>query len=1047
MQTDRTSPPHPHEPADHALPPRLARLVAGRAGIAVALSLILAALGAWAWFRLPIDAFPDVTNTQVMIITQAPGLSSADVEERVSFPIESRMGGLPDVKQVRSISKGGLSQVVVIFEDEADLFFCRQLVFERLQEAREGLPEGVEPEMAPITTGLGEVFQYTLESDRHDATELRTIQDWIVAPRLRPLRGVTEVNSFGGFAKEYQVLVRPADLIKYGVSLDEVVEAVERNNANASGKFLDRGWEQFYVRSVGLAKTAGDLGSIVVAARGGVPIHLDDLADVVIGHMTRQGAVSRDGKGECVAGMVMMLRGANSKDVVESVKEALPHVRATLPEGARINVFYDRTGLIEACIATVVNATLEGGVCVILVLFLFLAELRTALLVVLSLPVTFLASFFIMGRLGVTSNLMTLGGIAFSVGMVVDATVVVVENARRFLAEHGYTRRDAVAAALAEVARPVAGSVAIIALVLVPLFTLEGLEGKMFIPLALTMLIAILVSLGVALLLVPGWCRLALPQGPEHEFRFIRAFHAGYVALLRRMLVWRKLTLAAALAVFAVGVALLPFLGTEFMPLLDEGAVAINAVRLPNASLAGAVAVATEIEERLRAAIPEVAAVVSKTGRAEISEDPMGPEQTDIIITFKPRGEWRPGTSRESLLEAIRVTVEKVPGLRYSFSQPIALRVNELISGIKSDVAVKVIGDDLDTLAGIAEKVAGVVGNTPGAEDAKAAQLSRMRQLDIEIDRAAAARYGINVADVNELVETAIGGKVVSTMIEGQRRFGIAVRFPESVRNDETALAKLLVHGHGGISVPLGQVATFRWVETPIEIGRENGRRRLVVECNVRGRDLGSFVADLKRRLEPLEKTLPTGYGLELGGQFENQQRAMRRLSLVVPIDLLLIFALLVFSLGTVRDALLVVANLPFALVGGVAAIVLAKMTASVSALVAFVVLLGIAVQNGVILVAFIRDLRGRGMSVVEAVVEGSRLRFRPLMMTALTSFIGHLPMLWATGSGADIQKPLAVVVMGGLVTSTLLTLGVLPVAFAMVEERFGRSGDGNGSA
>jgi cobalt-zinc-cadmium resistance protein CzcA len=1007
--------------------------------LVLAATAVVAALGVAAWLRLPIDAFPDVTGTQVMILAQSPGLAAVDVEQRVSYPIELAMRGLPRVTGVRSLSKAGLSQVVITFEDGADTYWTRQVVFERLAAAREQLPPGTEAELGPISTGLGEIFQYTLEGEGLDAMELRSIQDWLVAPLLKPIAGVNEVNSFGGHVKQYQVLVDPDRLLAYGLTSTDVVEAIERGNANAAGGVIVRGWEQVYLRGVGLLRDIPDLERVVLGARGGAPVYLRDVAEVVVGAEPRQGAVTRDGRGEVVAGMVIMLKGENSRDVVDRVKKAVAELGPTLPEGARLNVFYDRTSLIEACLDTVTHALLEGGLLVVLVLFLFVAELRTALIVVFSLPLTYLVTFIVMGQVGLTANLMSLGGLAFSVGMVVDASIVVVENVRRHLARAapGEAARDVVARGVIEVARPVAFSVVIVAITLVPLFTLQGIEGRMFAPLALTMLIALLVSLGVALTVVPALADLLLRAKPEREFGFVRRFHAAYLRLLRGALRRRGLTLGLSAAVLAGSVALLPLIGTEFMPPLDEGSIAINVVRLPNASLEGSVRTAEYLEKRLLA-FPEVATVVSKTGRAEISEDPMGPEQTDVFVMLKPRGKFSRGRDKAELVEAIAADLAQVPGLRYSFSQPIALRVNELISGVKSDLAVKIFGTDLDLLKDVADRAAAAMQSIPGAVDIKVEQVAGMAQLDAVIDREQAARHGIDVGLINDTIETAAAGRLATTLIEGDRRLAVVVRFPEAARRDVAELERLLVPAPGGERVPLGQLARFELVEAPAQVTRENGMRRVVVEANVRGRDLGGFVDDVRAAVDPLARELPPGYRLEYGGQFENQQRAMRQLAIVVPIALLLIMILLHLALGSFRHSFLVLLNLPFALVGGVVAVVVFGMPLSVSAAVAFIVLLGIAVQNGVVLMAFFRQLRESGCSLEETIIRGCDLRFRPLLMTALTSFIGHAPMLAATGSGADIQKPLAVVVMGGLITCTLLTQVVMPVVYGWVEGRKG---------
>ncbi len=998
---------------------------------------VLIFVGILAWIRLPIDAFPDVTNTQVMILSKAPGLAAVDVEQRVSYPIEQVMRGLPKVTQVRSISKAGLSQVVIIFEDGVETYWTRQVVFERLAMAREDLPPGVEPELGPNSTGLGEIFQYTLEGDGQDAMELRTIQDWIVAPLLKPIPGVNEVNSFGGYLKQYQIVLAPDKLLKYGLTSAEVVEAVERSNANAGGGVIVRGWEQVYLRGVGLLADIPDIERIVLKSADGAPVYLRDVADVAIGAEPRQGAVTRDGKGEVVAGMIIMLKGENSKDVVTRVKEAVGKIQNTVPPGVRINVFYDRISLIEACIQTVMNALLEGGIFVILVLFLFLGELRTALIVVISLPLTFLATFIVMGRVDLSANLMSLGGLAFSVGMVVDASIVVVENVRRHFAHrHDHRqKRSIVAEAVAEVAKPVGFSVLIIAIVLVPLFTLAGIEGKMFAPLAWTMIIAMLASLVVALVIVPVFAEGLLKQGPERGFRFVARIRRGYTTLLGRALRHPLVTTAIAAGSLIFAAVLVPFIGTEFMPPLDEGSIAVNVVRLPNASLEGSVKVAEFMEKRLLA-FPEVQTVVSKTGRAEISEDPMGPEQTDLFIMLKPRNDWGSGRNKGELVEAIQGELSQIPGLRFSFSQPIALRVNELISGVKSDLAIKIFGPDLELLKSFADRAAASMQSVRGARDTKVEQVSGMSQLDVVIDREAAARHGISIATVNDAIETAIAGKQATTLIEQERRFAVVVRFPEAARSDIPAINGLLIPAPGGARVPLGSIAKLAMVEAPAQISRENGMRRVVVEANVRGRDLGGFVEDVQAKIGPLVKELPPGYYVEYGGQFENQQRAMRQLAIVVPIALLLIMVLLYMALGSIGRSLLVLLNLPFALVGGVIAVVIFRMPLSVSAAVAFIVLLGIAVQNGVVLISFFRQLRERGESVSDTVMKGCDVRFRPLLMTALTSFIGHLPMLYATGSGADIQKPLAVVVMGGLITSTLLTLIVLPVLYGWIEGR-----------
>ncbi len=998
---------------------------------------VLVVVGVVAWTTLPIDAFPDVTNVQVMVLSEAPGLASVDVEQRVTFPIELAMQGLPNVRQIRSMSKAGFSQVIAVFEDEVDIYFARQLIFERLQAAKEELPDGVEPEMGPISTGLGEIYQYTVESEHRSPMELRTLQDWLIAPQLRSISGVNEVNSFGGFVKQYQVLIDPARLLKYSLTIQDVYEGLQKNNANAGGNFIVKGWEQAYVRTVGMVETIQDIENIVLQAKDGTPVFVKDVAEVVLGPQTRQGAVTKDGKGEAVAGMAIMLRGANSKFVVESVKAAIPKIQSSLPKDVRIRPFYDRTALIDACIETVAKALREGAFFVVLVLFLLLGNFRGAIIVALSLPFTAFFTFILMQRLGVTANLMSLGGLAIAIGMVVDASIVVAENIARHLTERAHTdtpRLLIIHQAVREVARPIIFAVLIIIIVFLPLFTLEEMEGKMFRPLAETMCFALLGSLVVALTIIPVLCSLFLRgHKTTRDNLSIRLLKMVYLPILSLALRFRWLAVAAAVAILIATLTLIPRLGTEFLPQLDEGAIAINVVRLPSASLEGSVAVGTVMEQRILQ-FPEVKAVVTKTGRAEISEDPMGPEQNDLMIMLHPENEWTTGRSKEALVDAIKKELGAIPGVRLSFSQPIALRVNELISGVKSDLAVKIFGPDLEVLKPQADKVAALMGGVRGAEDVKVEQVSGAAQIQVVVDRKAISRYKINVADINELIESAVGGKVATTVIEGQMRFAVLVRFPEKDRGDIAALERLLIPSPDGTLVPLAQLARIEEVESPAQISREKGMRRVVVECNIRGRDMGSFVAEVQRSLGAITQTLPAGYFVEYGGQFENQQRAMKRLGVVVPVSIALIFLMLFSGLGTIRSALMVFANLPFALVGGILTMYLLKINLSVSAAIGFIALFGTAVGNGVVLVAFFNQLRQEGLSTAEAVRKGCELRFRPLLMTALAMLLGLVPMLFATGSGSEIQRPLAAVVLGGLVSSLFLTLVVLPAIYHIVE-------------
>jgi len=1028
----------------------------------VLVSIILLAGGIIAWTRLPIDAFPDVTNQQVMILSEAPGLTPEDVERLITFPIEIDMGGLPDVRQVRSLSKTGLSQVVVIFEDNVDIYFARRLVFERLAQVVGKLPEGIEPELGPISTGLGEIYQYVLEAgyycptheqawsrtggkcpecgaalvkSQHSLTDLRTIQNWVVSPQLRRLAGVNEINSFGGFVKQYHVIPDPALLLKYGVSLKDVLEALGANNANAPGSFIVRDWEQINVVSKGFARGIPDLERIVLKAEQGTPVYLRDVARIEIGHQTRNGVVTKDGRGEVVCGMVIMLKGSNSKHVVNRVRAEIPEIQKSLPAGVRISPFYDRTSLIQACIRTVSSALGQGIIFVILVLFIVLWDIRAALTVAISLPMVTAVTFLLMGWQGVTANLMSLGGLVIAIGMVVDCPIVVAENIARHMrekADSNASRIPIAFEALREVAKPVIFAILIIMVVFIPLFTLESMEGKMFKPLALTMCFALLGELVVALTVVPVLGSLIIKRsgGQTRENLLIRIIHRIYLPVLSLAIRGRWGTVVVAAIIMVAALSVLPRIGTEFLPPLDEGALAINIVRLPTAGTEGSAKQASAIECALLARFPEIETVVSKTGRAEIAEDPMGPEQSDLLITFKPQYKAVSGRHKEQVVEAIGEELATFPGIRPAFSQPITLRVNELISGIKSDVAIKVFGDDIDVLVGAAEKIAPILAGINGSGDVKIEQVSGLSQIEIRPDRQAMARHKVNIEDINLLVETAIGGKIASAIFEDQKRFDVQVRFPAEHRSSSDAINDLLVSSPLGYNIPLGELATIAEVEVPAQISREDFRRRLIVECNVRGRDIGGFVKEAKLKLADIENSLPEGYRLTWGGQFENQQRAMARLKVVVPITTFLIFIMLFSSLNSLKSAILILTNLPFAVVGGIMAIYLLKIHLSVAASIGFIALLGVAVENGLVLVSFFDQLRAEGKKVYDAVIQACRLRVRPLIMTTLTTLVGLLPMLYATGSGSEIQKPLVAVIFGGLISSLCLTLIILPVLY-----------------
>ncbi|OGF53445.1 MAG: metal transporter [Candidatus Firestonebacteria bacterium RIFOXYC2_FULL_39_67] len=1004
----------------------------------ICITLILLAGGIAAWRNLPVDAFPDVTNTQVMIITQAPGLAPVEVERLISTPLEREMNGLPDVTMVRSLSKAGLSQVVVIFEDNANIYFARQIVFERLQAAKENLPQGFDPELGPISTGLGEIYQYTLEGKNVDLTELRTVQDWIIRPQLRSIPGVTEVNSFGGFAKQYQVIVDPDKLVKYGLTLRIITEALRNNNSTAPANYIVKGEEQIVVRGDGLARSLNDIANIVVAANDGSSVYIRDVAEVQIGHEIRWGAATRDGKGETVVGMAVMLKDADSKIVVDKVKLEIKKIEERLPNGIKIKPFYDRTDLIKACINTVVKALLEGGVLVIIVLFLFLGDFRAASVVCLALPLSALITFIMMKWFGLTANLMSLGGLVVAMGMIVDASIVVVENIFRHLSEKKLrSAGDKVYVCLnatAEVARPVFFAILITIITKVPLFALQAIEGKMFKPMALTLIFAMAGSLLVSLTIIPVVSSYLIKgKAKDEENAIIRRIKGMYLPVLHTAMRFKKITIGTALVIFIISVYLVKFVGTEFLPYLDEGSIVINVTKYPTVSLDESKRIGTQIEELLLK-FPEVDTVVTKTGRAEIAEDPMGPEQNDVFVTLKERKYWK-AKSKIELVAGMDEELSKLRGIKLGFSQPIALRVNELISGIKSDVAVKLFGYDLALLAQKAEEIERVLAGISGANDVKVEQVGGFLQLDIKIDRLAIARYGINVGDVNEIIETAVGGKTVSTIYEEDRRFNLAVRFPVTRRNSEKAIQNILITSPQGQRVPLGQLAKINLIEAPNQISRENGMRRVVIEANVRGRDIGSFVAEAQSKTKNIETSLPPGYFIGWGGQFENQQRAMKTLRIVVPIVIFAIFIMLFMTFGSLRPAALVIMNLPFSWVGGILTVFLFNITLSVSAVVGFITLFGIAVANGTVLVAFFIQLRHEGMALKEAVIKGCEVRLRPLLMTSLTAVLGLIPVLLASGPGAEIQKPLAAVVMGGLVTSFFLTMVVLPVLYSWFEK------------
>jgi len=999
-------------------------------------------IGMTALKNLPIDAVPDVTNVQVQILTNSPGLGPVEVEKFITFPVEIAMSGIPKVEEIRSVSKFGLSAVTVVFEDNTDIYWARQLILERLQTAREEIPEGLgDPEMGPISSGLGEIYQFEVRGEGYSLMELRAILDWDVAFRLKSVPGVVEVNTFGGELKTYEVQVDPKKLISYGVSLSHVFEAIEKNNANAGGSYIEKNQEQYLIRGEGLVETLEDIGNIIIGTKdNGFPVYVKNLGNVVFAPMVRQGVVTRDGRGEAVTGIVMLLLGENSRSVVNDVKERINEIKKNLPEGVTIETFYDRTDLIRETIKTVIKNLSEGGFLVIAVLFLLLGNLRGGLIVASVIPLSMMFAFTAMVQAGISGNLMSLGAIDF--GLIVDGAVVMMENIIRHISDkqgelkrtlEGSERLRVIQKACREVARPIVFGIGIIMIVYIPILTLEGVEGKMFKPMALTVLFALAGSLILSITLVPVLASLFVKgKQAEKETWIIRKSKALYLPILGRSIRHPHLTAFIAAVIFGSSLLLIPFMGAEFVPKLDEGSLAIQSWRLPSVSLTESIRNTTAIEKTLKE-FPEVITVVSKTGRAEIATDPMGIEISDIIIMLKPKGEWTSARTKEELIRKMdRRLKESVAGSIFSYSQPIELRVSELIAGVRSDVAIKIYGEDLDVLKEKGDEIVRVIATIPGSADVKAEQIIGLPVLRIKVDRAEIARYGINVSDVLDTVQ-AMGGKVVGQIMEGQKRFFLQVRFTEGSRTAIKDLKNIPVADPKGRMIPLGQLAKFVLEEGPAQISREDMHRRITVETNVRGRDLAGFVSEAKEAVEKNIK-LPSGYYLDWGGQFENLERASKRLMIVVPLTLFIIFILLYTTFNSIKSTLLIYLNIPLAATGGILALFIRGMPFSISAGVGFIALFGIAVLNGVVLVTYINQLRKEGLSAEWAAIQGAMIRFRPVLMTAMVASLGFVPMALSTSSGAEVQRPLATVVIGGLITSTLLTLIVLPVLYIYIE-------------
>ena len=982
--------------------------------------LCLAALvltGVTAYRDLPVEAFPDLTNNQVTVVTEAPGLAATEVEQRISYPIETALMGVPNAEQVRSISKQGLSLVTVVFDDAVAVYFARQLVNERVNEVRGRLPDGLTPTLGPVATAFGEIYQYLVESDGADLMERKTIHDWELRTQLRSVKGVSEINSWGGLTRQYHVVVDPARLERYGLTLRQVFDAIAANNTSFSGGFIEHQSERYTVL-------------------------VSDVADVRIGAMPRQGAVSHNGRNESVAGMVIMLKGENGRDVGARVKQRIADVIGTLPGGLKLVPFYDQTEVIERTSATVRRNLLEGSLLVIVVLFVFLGDARAALIAAAVIPVSMLAGFIGMRVFGVSANLMSLGAIDF--GLIVDGAVVMMENfiRRRSEAAHEGTehhhpvgRMELFTSAATEVARPILFGVLIIVAVYLPIFTLEGLEGKMFRPMAITVCSAILGSLLLSLTVVPVVSSFLLKMNVEHhDERWFAALRRRYLHDLGWAMDHPGRTLGLSVVAVSIALGSLLFIGTEFMPKLDEGSILIESRKLPSISLENSVDMSARVERIVRT-FPEVTRVVTKIGRPDLATEAMGIYQGDIYVNLKPIDEWPTGRTKEQLIEAMATSLESMPGMTFNFTQPMAMRLDEVISGVKADVAVKIFGPDPEVLTRLGGVVTRELEQVRGASDLQAEVLFGASQLTIDVNRAEIARYGINVADVREAVETAVGGSTVTELLDGPRRFPVVVRLPESLRSDAKAVGSILLTGRRGERVPLSRLATISEARAPETINHENAERRLVVQTNIRGRDVGGFVAEAQRRVGAALQ-LPTGYRIAWGGQFENQERAMNRLMLVVPLSVAIIFLLLFVTFQRIRQASLVILNVPFALVGGIAALWIRGLTLNLSASVGFIALFGVAVLNGVVLITAVNHLRERGMDLREAVLTGASTRLRPVLMTALVASLGFVPMALSHGAGAEIQRPLASVVIGGVVTSTLLTLMVLPTLYELVEKR-----------
>lgn len=1012
--------------------------------IVVVIAVVLLVFGINAARKLSVDAFPDVTNVQVQIATEAPGRSPEEVERFVTVPVEIAMTGLPGLTEMRSLNRPGLSLITLVFTDQTDVYFARQLVLERLIEVGGRLPAGVTPVLGPVSTALGEVYQYTLERPddgkreltKEELIERRIAQDWVVRPLLRSIAGVAEINSTGGYVRQYQALVDPDRLRYYKVTIQDVWQALARNNANAGGGVLPQGPEQFLVRGVGLVKDLDDIRNIVLKEVGNTPVYIRDVAEVTFGEEVRFGAMVKGSHTEAVGGVVMMIRAGNAKEVVSRIKARVDEINAKgmLPGGLQIVPYYDRSELVDAALWTVTKVLLEGVLFVVIVLFLFLGDLRSSLIVVATLLITPLATFMVMNRYGLSANLMSLGGLAIAIGLMVDGSVVVVENTYARLGHADPRERlRTVLLAVKEVATPVIFGIGVIILVFLPLMTLHGMEGKMFAPLAYTIAIALFISLVLSLTLTPALCSYLLKGGAEHDTWLIAKIKAPYIRGLHWALGNERKTVVGTLAAFAGALLLVPFLGTAFIPEMKEGSISPAIDRVPNISLEESIKMEREAMRRVLE-VPGVQMAVSRIGRGESAADPAGPNEADPIVTLKPRDEWPSGWTQDDIAAAIRDKLKTIPGVQLVMAQPISDRVDEMVTGVRSDVAVKLFGDDLDQLYEKANEIASAAATVRGVRDMRVERVGGQQYLTVTIDRKAIARQGLNVADVQDVIEMAIGGKVATEIYEGERRFQAVVRLPQQFRNDLKDIRSLMLTAPNGAQVALESLAKIEVVEGPAQVSREMGKRRIVIGINVQDRDLGGFVAELQQVVGSRVK-LPEGYYLEWGGQFQNLERALGHLMVIIPVTIAAIFFLLFLLFNSLKFAALIITVLPFASIGGIIGLAVSGEFLSVPASVGFIALWGIATLNGVVLVTYIRKLRDEGMALADAVREGAIARFRPVMMTATVAMLGLIPFLFSTGPGSEVQRPLAIVVIGGLITCTLLTLIVVPVLYRFFEE------------